>query len=122
MNLKRILAFLMAGMVLTGCGRHISLAIPPGSRVVLSRYGKIEELSVLDPRYTELEHWLASNQDGWEPYWATEPGQGISIQAGTLRIRFLKGRAMVDTGSGLFQKRVKPSDYEFFGVDQKLEK
>jgi hypothetical protein len=122
MNPKSILIWLMVGMVLAGCGQRIPLAIPASSRVVIGREGKSEELSPLDPRYTELEHWLASNQDGWEPYRVTEPGQGTIIQAGTLRVHFLKDCVMVDTGSGLFQKRIKPSDYEFLSLERKKEK
>ncbi len=60
-----------------------------------------------------LERWVTNNRSGWAPYYATLPGKGIIVHAGSLDLQFLDSTAFAQTPQGAFHKSVVPADYGF---------
>jgi hypothetical protein len=66
------------------------------------------------PQWIQLQQWTAKNQGGWSPYPATEPGFGLLVEAGRLRLHFIESSALLcPDGEGCFSKSILRSEYEF---------
>jgi hypothetical protein len=63
--------------------------------------------------HQRLGLWAASNQDGWHPYLATPPAQGIIVRAEGLNVQFIGERALLHSRQGIFTKSVLPNEYAF---------
>ena len=51
-------------LLLAGCHGRFTPALPPGKDVLVSQDAGSTKLAPADPRYQELQRWLASNREG----------------------------------------------------------
>ena len=51
--------------------------------------GRLDAREKLSDIAHNLERWVTNNRSGWAPYYATLPGKGIIVRAGSLDLQFL---------------------------------
>ncbi len=105
-------------LLLAGCQGGFTPVIPPGKDVLVSRNGASTQLAPTDPRYQELQRWLASNRADWKACYASIPTDGIFVEVGDLHLQFTDRTVFAQTAAGIYQKSVDPKDYEFLQPDQ----
>ena len=99
---------------LAGCTRDLPLTLPPNAPVEVIELGGSHYTA--DPAsyiHRNPERWVTNNRSGWAPYYATLPGKGIIVRAGSLDLQFLDSTAFAQTTQGAFHKSVAPADYGF---------
>jgi len=99
---------------IAACTGDLPLTLPPNAPVQVIELGGSHYTA--DPAsdvHRNLERWVTNNRSGWAPYYATLPGKGIIVRAGTLDLQFLDSTAFAQTPRGAFYKSVAPADYGF---------
>ena len=114
MNRVLLIALLI---LLAACSAKLSLAVPQGAPVRVVRSGTETLLQPSQPRYRQLQAWLAQNQSGWSQVYATNPNGGVLVSSGHLHLQFVDSAVFVLTNDGMFTKPVKASDYAFLGAE-----
>lgn len=117
---KRMPLLVLCLGVLAGCARELPLALPPHAPAQVFELGGSQY--TLDPSsdgYHALADWVSNNRSGWSwgHYYATPPGKGIVVRAGTLDLQFFDATVLAHTPQGDFMKRVAPSEYAFLRRD-----
>ncbi len=113
LSLTRVSLLIVAFASFSGCSHTVHLALPAGTSVRVS-VGSLEQtIAPSDARYRELEQWLARNQKGWSPVFATNPSSGILVTAGDLWLQFFETTVFTRTHEGLLEKQVQRQDYAF---------
>ncbi len=97
----------------TGCSQTVSLALAADAPVRITIDSRQDMIAPADPRYGRLREWLARNQSGWSPVFATNPGGGVIVTAGDLWLQFVGDTVFTRTHNALLQKKVQPADYAF---------
>jgi len=94
--------------------RDLPLTLPPNASVeVIELGGSHYTADPASDTHRNLERWVTNNRSGWAPYYATLPGKGIIVRAGSLDLQFLDSTAFAQTPQGAFHKSVAPADYGF---------
>jgi hypothetical protein len=106
-------ALVAVGAVLPGCSHTLHLALPADTSIRVVAGSDEQTIAPSDARYRELQQWLARNQKGWSPVFATNPGGGVLVSAGDLWLQFFDTTVFTRTPEGLLQKKVHPSEYAF---------
>ena len=99
---------------IAACTGDLPLTLPPNAPVEVIELGGSHYTA--DPAsdvHRNLERWVTNNRSGWAPYYATLPGKGIIVRAGSLDLQFLDSTAFAQTPQGVFHKSVAPADYGF---------
>ncbi len=105
-------------LLFAGCHGGFTPVLSPGKDVLVSQNGALTKLASSDPRYQELQRWLATNRADWKACYASVPTGGIFVEAGDLRLQFTERTVFAQTASGIYQKSVDPKDCEFLRPDQ----
>jgi hypothetical protein len=113
MSSKVHLLIAIAVLALSACGKEISTPLPTKSVVYVVSGDIREEIAASDPRHQQLIDWLSQNRDGWSQMYATNPSGGILVSSGAWHLQFFGTSVFVTTGSGMFTKTVKESEYAF---------
>ena len=114
----RSLAVLVASLLLallSACGERVAFGLPPTATVTVYDLGTGGKRSIQPQTefHQKLGLWAARNQDGWQPYLATPPAQGIIVRAEELDLQFIGERVLLHSRQGIFTKKVTPSEYAF---------
>jgi hypothetical protein len=107
------LASIIVVVLLTGCSRTVRLALPANRPVHVIADSHEQIIAPSDSRYRELQQWLAKNQKGWSPVFATNPSGGVLVTAGDLWLQFFHTTVFTRTREGLLQKKVHPHENGF---------
>jgi len=115
MRLLYVLAASLLLALLLACGEGVPFGLPPTATVTVYDMGTGNKRSIQPKTDThrKLGLWVARHQDGWKPYLATPPAQGIIIRAEELDLQFIGERVLLRSRQGIFTKKVTPSEYEF---------
>ena len=105
-------------LLLAGCHGRFTPALPPGKDVLVSQDAASTKLAPADPRYQELQRWLASNRADWKACYTSVPTNGLFVEAGELHLQFTDRTVFAQTAAGIYQKSVEPKDYAFLRPDQ----
>ena len=114
----RSLCVLVASLLLillSACEEGVAFKLPSTATVMVYNMGTGTKRSI-QPKtelHQKLTLWAARNQDGWQPYLATPPAQGIIVRAEELDLQFIGERALLHSRQGIFTKKVTPSEYAF---------
>ena len=112
-NLSLLPCAFLSLVLFAGCHGDFAPVIPPGKDVLVSQNETSTKLAPADPRYQELQRWLAGNRAGWKTCYTSIPTRGLFVEAGDLRLQFMDRTVFDQTAAGIYQKRVEPKDYEF---------
>ncbi len=96
-----------------GCSHSVHLALPVNTPVRVLADSWEQLIPPSDVRCDELGRWLARNQKGWSPVFATNPGGGILVTAGDMWLQFIGTTVFTRTPDGLLRKKVEPHDYAY---------
>ena len=111
---QRLPLLVLCVAFIAGCTGDLPLTLPPNAPVEVIELGGSHYTA--DPAsdvHRNLERWVTNNRSGWAPYYATLPGKGIIVRAGSLDLQFLDSTAFAQTPHGAFHKSVAPADYGF---------
>lgn len=114
----RLLSVLVTGLLLallSACGEGVAFGLRPTATVTVYDVGTGSKRSIQPQTdiHQRLGAWVARNQDGWQPYLATPPSQGIIVRAEELDLQFIGERVLLHSRQGIFTKKVTPSEYAF---------
>ena len=114
--LKRAPLLAACAALIAGCARQLPLALPANAPAQVVQLGGAHY--TLDPAsagYRSLEQWVSNNRSGWSwgHYYATPPGKGVIVRAGTLELQFFDSTVLARTPQGDYMKSVPPSEYAF---------
>jgi hypothetical protein len=101
--------------LLSACSEEIPLRLQPSVSAQVFDLGTKSE-RVLSPEsesYKQLAQWIASNQAGWSPYFATPPSQGIVVRSGEIKLQFVASSVIAHTRKGVVAKDITPNEYAF---------
>ncbi len=107
------LALLAVVAPFAGCSQKVSLVLAADTPVLITVDSHQHVIAPSDPRYDRIREWLARNQRGWSPVFATNPSGGVIVTAGDLWLQFVGTTVFTRTHDGLLQKKVQPADYAF---------
>ena len=115
MHSSSIAAIVISTIGLVACSKHLALALPPGVPVQVVELGGSGsyELPTTSEAYGKLAAWVALNQSGWSTYYATTPGMGIIVRAGTFHVQFVEHNVLAVTSNGVFTKSATLSEYSY---------
>src|SRR5207253_8140974 len=111
---QRLPLLVLCVAFIAGCTEDLPLTLPPNAPVQVIELGGSHYTA--DPAsdvHRKLERWVTNNRSGWAPYYATLPGKGIIVRAGSLDLQFLDSMAFAQTPQGAFHKSVAPANYGF---------
>ncbi len=113
-----ILAASLLLALLSACGEGVEFGLPSTATVTVYDMGTGSERSIQPKTDThqKLGLWAARNQDGWQPYLATPPAQGIIVRAEGLDLQFIGDHVLLHSRQGIFTKKVTPSEYAFLST------
>jgi hypothetical protein len=114
-----VASFLLAPLL--ACGERIAFALPSTATATVTVTVTVHDIGTGSKRsiqpntdlHQTLSLWVARNQDGWQPYVATPPAQGIIVRAEELDVQFIGERVLLHSRQGIFTKKVTPSEYAF---------
>jgi len=115
LSLSRVITLVSVAAIplFAGCSHTVHLALPTGTYVRVITDSREQMIAPSDARYQELQQWLARNQKGWSPVFATNPSGGVLVRAGDLWLQFFDTTVFTRTSEGLLEKKVQPRDYAF---------
>jgi hypothetical protein len=111
----RSLVVVVSLLLLAACSERLPLSLKSTSGAVVYELGSTNQRTISPGTETHrrLALWVASNQEGWEPYLATPPALGVIVRAHEISIQFVGTSAIAHTKRGVFVKKVAPVEYAF---------
>jgi len=106
-----MLIFLLLGLV--SCTEAVALDLPLNTAVEVVSNGNIVKILPSDNKHNKLRSWLGNNEQGWQAYYATNPGGGVIVRSEGFVLQFRESVAYLQTSEGLFSKQIEESDYAF---------
>ena len=100
---------------LSACAKTVELNLPSTASVTVydMSTGKQRSIEPKTEPHRRLSRWTINNQDGWQPYLATPPAQGIIVRAEGLNVQFIGDHALVHSRQGVFTKKVNSAELTF---------
>ena len=100
---------------LSACSKTIELHLPSTASVTIYDMSTGKQ-RIIEPKtelHQKLSRWTNNNQEGWQPYLATPPAQGIIVRAEGLDVQFIGEHAIVHSPKGVFTKKVNSDELAF---------
>ena len=105
-------------LVASACTKTVELSLPPAATVAVydMSTGKKWSIQPNTAAHRSLGQWAKENQDGWQPYLATPPAQGIFLRAEGLDVQFVGDQVLLHSRQGVVAKKVKYNELAFLSV------
>jgi hypothetical protein len=101
-------------LLLAACSTTVGFAVRPGATLQVRDASGTSQVGPDDPRHQAMADWIARNQRGWSPLYATNPSGGISVTSGDWGLQFFGKAVYLNTaGHGMLTKDVEEADYAF---------
>lgn len=90
MQNHRSILLVLSLFLIAACAEKISITLDPTATSVVYdlRFRTERTISPGTEAHRRLTQWVVANREGWEPYLATPPAQGIIVRAPEVNIQF----------------------------------